>query len=55
MYGQAGHKHTPGMPYLSSRDAKEKRQEPRGVAGQRPLRNVDSKRRHKEAKRAKAD
>lgn len=53
MYGLAGAKHTPGMPYLSAFDVKEVRQKPKGSAGQRPLRNKESKSRWKDKRNAK--
>ena len=61
MYGLAGHKHTPGMPYLSALDAPAKGRAGRGVAGPQTdrlkagLGKKSSNQRHKEAKRAQAD
>lgn len=54
MYGLAGYRHTPGMPYLSALDAQANRRTAakaaKGKAGQRPLRNKDSKERYKDKK-----
>ena len=62
MYWLAGHKHTPGMPYLSALDQNSaKRRAVRGVAGPQTdrlkagLGKKSSNQRHKEAKRAQAD
>lgn len=57
MYGIAGAKHTPGQPDMNSKAdrlvtsklSKALKASSKGKAGQRPLRNVDSKYRHKEA------
>lgn len=47
MYGLAGYRHTPGMPYLDALDATPPRKS-KGVAGQRPLRNKVSSERRKD-------
>lgn len=61
MYGLAGHKHTPGMPYLSALDTPAKGRAGRGVAGPQTNRlkaglgKKDSRQRYKEAKRAQEE
>lgn len=62
MYGLAGYKHAPGMPYLSALDAQAKgRAAAKGVAGPQTNRlkaglgKKDSRQRYKEAKRAQEE
>jgi hypothetical protein len=57
MYGLAGYRHTPGMPYLDAFDAPPPMRKSKGVAGQRTLRNKESSERYKDNKHkmSKAD
>ena len=62
MYGLAGYRHTPGMPYLSALDQNSaKRRADKGVAGPQTNRlkaglgKKSSNQRYKEAKRAQEE